>query len=177
MTIPVSWIKRALSVLFLAWALWLVWLWQPARQVELHTLNLLKRASSRDWAAVESMMAPDYRDAWNADRAATIAEARQLFSHFFALQITALEPLQIEETGGVWQAAGPVGIFGSGTAVAHAVMDEVREAEGPFSFRWGKSGAWPWQWSLAATGHEGLDAKYGGYRREWKSGSGVPAAY
>ena len=161
MTIPVSWIKGALTVLLIVWALWLAWLWQPGRQVELHTLNLLKRASSRDWTAVEAMMSPDYRDEWNADRAEAIDEARQLFSHFFALQITPLEPLQVTQTKGAWQAAGSVGVFGSGTPVAHAVMDEVREAEGPFIFRWRKSGRWPWQWSLVATRHEGLGAKYG----------------
>ena len=177
MKIPVSWLKAAALAVVSGWALWLFLLWQPSRQVERHTLNLLKRASDRDWSAVESMMAPDYRDAWNTDRAAAIAEARQLFSHFFALQITVLEPLQVTDQREVWQAAAPVGIFGSGTAVAHAVMDEVREAEGPFVFRWRQSGAWPWQWLLAATGHEGLDAKYGAYLRESKSGSGVPAAY
>jgi hypothetical protein len=37
----------------------------------------------------------------------------------------------------------------------------VREAEGPFVFRWRKSGTWPWQWSLVGTGHEGLAAKFG----------------
>lgn len=161
MTIPVSWIKASLTVLLVAWALWLAWLWQPARQVELHTLNLLKRASSRDWIAVEVMMAPDYRDAWHADRESALDEARQLFSHFFALQITPLEPLQVTETKDAWQAAGAVGIFGSGTPVAHAVMDEVREAEGPFIFRWRKSGTWPWQWVLVAARHQGLDVKFG----------------
>ena len=161
MTIPVSWIPRALTVLLVAWGLWLAWLWQPARQVELHTVNLLKRASSRDWTAVGAMMAPDYRDAWNADRIAAIDEARQLFSHFFALQIAVLEPLQVTESADAWQAAGAVGVFGSGTPVAHAVMDAVREAEGPFVFRWRKNGTWPWQWSLVGAGHDGLDAKYG----------------
>jgi hypothetical protein len=161
MTIPVSWIKRALTVLLVASAVWLAWLWQPARQVELHTLNLLKWASSRDWTAVEAMMAPDYRDAWSGDRAAAINEARQLFSHFFALQITPLEPLRITENRAEWQAAGAVGVFGSGTPVAHAAMDEVREAEGPVVFRWRKSGTWPWQWSLVGTGQEGLAAKFG----------------
>ena len=165
MTIPVSWIKVALPVLLLAWGLWLVWLWQPARQVERHTENLLQRASARDWTAVADMMAPDYRDGWNADRAAAINEARQLFSHFFALQITALEPWRVTEEDGTWQAAAPVGLFGSGTAVAHAMMDEVREADGPFNFRWHKSGSWPWQWSLVEAGHEGLGAKYGRFNR------------
>ena len=160
MSIPVSFVKWLVLALLAAWFLWLAWLWQPARQVEMHTLNLLKRASARDWVAVETMMAPDYRDAWNEDRAAAIDEARQLFSHFFALQIAALEPLRITEEGGEWQAAGPIGIFGSGTPVAHAVMDEVRGAEGPFVFRWRKSGGWPWDWSLVAVGHEGLAAKY-----------------
>jgi len=161
MTIPVSWIKGALTVLIVAWVLWLAWLWQPARQVELHTLNLLKRASSRDWTAVEAMMAPDYRDAWNADRTAALGEARKLFSHFFALQIAVLEPLRVTKDEDEWKASGVVGIFGSGTPVAHAVMDEVHEAEGPFVFRWRKSGTWPWHWSLVATAHEGLDSKYG----------------
>ena len=161
MSIPISWIKALLSVVLVAWALWLAMLWQPVRQVELHTLNLLKRASSRDWTAIEAMMAPDYRDAWNADPATAIDEARQLFSHFFALQIAALEPLHVTEEQDQWHAAGAVGIFGSGTPVAHAVMDETREAKGPFVFRWRKSGTWPWQWSLVAVGHEGLAVKFG----------------
>jgi hypothetical protein len=165
MRIPVVWVLWLLLVLLVAWGVWLVGLWQPARQVELHTTNLLKCASARDWPAVEAMMAPDYMDAWNADRAAAIDEARKLFSHFFALQITALEPLRITEAEGGWEAAGPIGVFGSGTAVAHAVMDEVRAAEGPFTFRWRKNGTWPWEWVLVGTGHEALDAKYG--RRKW----------
>jgi hypothetical protein len=157
MRIPVAWLLWLLLVLLVAWGVWLVGLWQPARQVELHTNNLLKRASARDWPAVEAMMAVDYRDAWNADRAAAIDEARKLFSHFFALQITALEPLRITEADGGWEAAGPIGVFGSGTAVAHAVMDKVRAAEGPFTFRWRKSGTWPWQWALVGSGHPELD--------------------
>lgn len=156
MSIPVSWLKWSLLLLLLAWGVWLVRLWQPARQVELHTLNLLDRASARDWSAVEAMMAPDYSDPWNADRSAAIDEARKLFSHFFALQITPLETPAISESTDGWQAVGRIGIFGSGTAVAHAVMEEVRAAEGPFIFRWRKSGTWPWQWTLSATGHESL---------------------
>jgi len=160
MSIPLSLFRWVLFALVAAWLLWLAALWQPARQVELHTNNLLKRASARDWPAVEAIMAVDYRDAWNADRAAAIDEARKLFSHFFALQITPLESLRITEADGGWEAAGPVGVFGSGTAVAHAVMDKVREAEGEFTFRWRKSGTWPWQWALVGSGHPELD-RYG----------------
>lgn len=161
MTVPVSLVKWILSALLAAWVGWLAWLWQPALQVELHTLNLLKRASVRDWPEVSAMMSPDYRDVWNADRTEATDQARELFSHFFALQITVLEPLRIGQGGDDWTAQGPVGIFGSGTPVAYAVMDEVREAGGPFTFRWRKNGVWPWQWSLVSCEHGGLQAKYG----------------
>lgn len=160
MTIPLSLARRLLAALVAAWLIWLALLWQPARQVELHTLNLLARASARDWPAVEAMMAPDYRDAWNRDRAAAIHEARQVFSHFFALRIVPLESLRITGREGNRTAAAPIGIFGSGTAVAHAIMDEVRAVNGPFEFRWQKNGRWPWQWTLSALHHGELDGRW-----------------
>jgi len=161
MRVPVAWPKAALGIGFVAWAVWLFLLWQPARQVELHTLNLLERASSRDWTAVETMMATDYRDAWNGDRTAAIDEARRLFSHFFALQIVPLEPLRITRTADERSATAPIGIFGSGTAIAHEIMDEVRDVKGPFEFRWRKNGAWPWQWALVEVRHEELEGRWG----------------
>lgn len=139
---------------------WLFLLWQPARQVELHTLNLLARASARDWPAVEAMMSPDYADAWGHDRAAAIDEARELFSHFFALQIVALAPLETSAVGDGWEARAPVGIFGSGTAVAQAVIDEVRSAEGPATFVWRRDGGWPWTWSLVGVRHDELARRW-----------------
>lgn len=160
MRVSVAWLKTALVVGFAAWAVWLFLLWQPARQVELHTMNLLARASDRNWPAVEAMMASDYRDTWNRDRAAAIDEARQLFSHFFALRIVPLEPLQVTGQAGNRTAASPIGIFGSGTPVAHAIMDEVRAVNGPFEFRWSKNGPWPWQWILAELRHGELEGRW-----------------
>ena len=158
--VPVSWIKSAVIVALAASVIGLFQLWQPARQVELHTRNLLQRASARDWAAVEQIMSPDYRDAWGHDRARSIDEARLLFSHFFALQITATGPWQFSGGGGAWTASGPLGVFCSGSPVAHAVMDEVRGARGMFEFRWEKSGRWPWAWLLTEVRHEDLAARH-----------------
>jgi len=161
MRVPVAWLRTASAIAVVAWAVWLFLLWQPARQVELHTLNLLARASARDWTAVEAMMAPDYRDAWNGDRVATTDEARRLFSHFFALRIVPLEPLRITGTADQRSAMAPIGIFGSGTAIAHEIMDEVRDVKGPFEFSWRKNGPWPWQWALAEVRHEQLEELWG----------------
>ena len=143
-------------VLIVAWTVWLALLWRPSNQVELHTQNLLTRASARDWPAVEAMMSPDYNDQWGHNRGVAIDEARRLFSHFFALQIVALEPLRITEEGDAYLVSAPIGVFGSGTAVAQTVIQEVRAAGGDAVFVWRKSGAWPWQWALAEVRHEEL---------------------
>ena len=155
-----SWIKTTVILAAVLSSLWLFQLWQPARQVELHTLNLLQRASARDWAAVERMISPGYRDAWGHDRTASINEARLLFSHFFALQITATGPWQFSGGEGEWTASGSLGVFGSGSPVAHAVIEEVRAAQGKFEFRWQKSGDWPWAWLLTEFRHEDLAARH-----------------
>ena len=126
----------------------------------MHTLNLLKRASDRDWPAVGAMMAPGYRDAWGHDRTTAIDEARRLFSHFFALHIVPLSPLEMAAAGQGWEAVAPVGIFGSGTPVAQAVIEEVRGAAGPAVFVWRRHGSWPWQWLLEEVRHDGLARRW-----------------
>jgi hypothetical protein len=160
MVVRASWLLTALSALLVLCLVWLFLLWRPARQVELHTLNLLERASARDWPAVEAMMAADYRDAWGHDRASAIDEARQLFSHFFALQIVALAPLRITDENEALAVSAPVGVFGSGTAVAQAVIEEVREARGDAVFVWRRVGGWPWQWALAEVRHAELAGRW-----------------
>lgn len=161
MRVSVAWLKTALGIALAAWVMWLFLLWQPARQIELHTRNLLARASDRDWPAVEAMMAPDYRDARHSDPAAAVEAGREWASHFFALQIVPLDDLQISGRGDDWQARGAIGVYGSGTYVAQAVMDAARELREPFVFRWERSGPWPWQWRLSEIAQPELAARYG----------------
>jgi hypothetical protein len=160
MVVRASWLLTVLVALLAAWLIWLALLWRPSNQVELHTLNLLARASARDWPAVEAMMSPDYRDVWGHDRSLAIDEARRLFSHFFALQIVALAPPRISANSETYHATAPIGVFGSGTAVAQAVIDEVREAGGEAEFVWRKAGIWPWQWTLAEVRHKELAGRW-----------------
>jgi hypothetical protein len=160
MAIPVSWIKWSAGVLLAIWTVWLFLLWQPARQIELHTADLLSRASARDWAAVTMMISTDYRDAWGRGREDSVAKADELFNHFFTLKILPTGPMDVRVAGGEGTNSVALGVFGSGTPVAHVVMDEVREAGGSFVFRWRKTGNWPWQWSLVEAGHAELAARY-----------------
>lgn len=160
MTVPVAWIKWSALAIFAAWAVWLFLLWQPERQVELHTANLLARASDRDWPAVTEMMSPDYRDGWGHDREESVRKADELFNQFFTLKILPTGPMDVRVADGMATTSVPLGIFGSGSPIAHAVMDEVREVGGSFVFRWRKAGRWPWQWLLIEAGHAELAARY-----------------
>jgi len=44
----------AAAILLTLWALWLVWLWQPERQVRLHTTHFLKKVEQRNWEAARA---------------------------------------------------------------------------------------------------------------------------
>ena len=156
MRVPLAWIKWMGVLLCLILVVWLYLLWQPERQVERHTLNLLERTSARNWPKVTVMMSADYRDRWGHDRATAINNARELFSHFFALHLVPMGPLDVSLDGQEASSTAPLEIFGSGTALAHAVMAKLRELEKPFVFRWQKNGIWPWQWVLVGVDQEEL---------------------
>jgi len=158
--IPVKAALWGIVVLLLAWIVWLFWLWSPARQVELHTLNLLDRASKQDLAAVGEMMAPDYRDAWGHGKEQALSDAEEFGRHFFSLRMGPSEEPEIKTRTGEATAQARLGVYGSGTPLAHAIIEAVHKLEKPFVFRWRKHGAWPWQWTLAGLEQEELAEKY-----------------
>lgn len=160
MKIPVAWLAWVVAAAAAATLLWLAMLWRPTRQVELHTRDLLARASARDWPAVAGMMAADYRDEWGQSRQGAVDAARTLFSNFFVLHIRPLEPWKIEAGAEGATASATIGVFGTGTAVAEMVMEEVRSVSEPTVFRWRKSGRWPWDWELSGAGNGALAGRY-----------------
>lgn len=158
--IPLAWVKWGLLAVIAVTGVWLYQLWQPSRQIELHTVNLLRRISDRDWVAVEKMLATDFRDSWGHDRAAVMGKAMEAGSHFFALHVMAEDVPDIAVAGMEATARVRVGVYGSGTAVAHAIMEAVRGETGPVVLCWRRSGSWPWQWELVSATHDRLAEKY-----------------
>lgn len=160
MRVPMNIVRFVLPAVALAAVVWLVFLWQPSRQVELHTATLLEQVSARDWPAVLEMMAPDYADAWGHDREALVDDARTLLSHFFALHVVAIEPPVINVQDDRGEAVARLGVFGSGTGIAQAVIEEVQGLREPFVLRWRKSGRWPWDWELASISQSEIEARF-----------------
>jgi len=148
--LPLNAVLWGVAVLALAWLVWLMRLWSPEQQAELHTLNLLARASKQDWVAVGNMLAPDYRDAWEHGKERALADAEEFGRHFFSLRIGPVEQLTVQSEARTATVSARLGVYGSGTPMAHAIIEAAQELSEPFVFIWRKSGTWPWRWELAS---------------------------
>ena len=141
--------KYALSaaIVLVLWALWLAWLWQPERQVRLHTSHFLKKVERRNWAAAKEMMAADFTDRWEHNKASAIEDAQMVFSQFVFVTIeNRTTRCLIYPPEGF--ADTKVKISGNGGGVAQLVMSRVNSLQEPFTFTWRKMGSAPWQWEL-----------------------------
>jgi hypothetical protein len=135
-------------------ALWLAWLWQPERQVRMHTAGLIKAIERRNWSKVQDRLADKYSDRWGHDKAFVLEGLRQVFGSFVFLTIEH-ENLSVDAEAG--RTITRVKVSGQGSAVAQYVVAKVNGLSEPFAFTWVRSGGMPWEWQLAAVDHPTLD--------------------
>jgi len=148
-------IRSALAVAtLLGLVLWLTWLWQPERQVRLHTAGLIKGIERRNWSKVEGLLADNYADRWGHDKGFVLSSLRRVFGSFIFLTIEQ-RSLRVDATTG--QTVTRVKMSGQGSGVAQYVMAKVNGLGDPFTFTWAKSGTLPWEWQLTSADHPTLD--------------------
>src|SRR5438876_10592476 len=112
------------AIVLVLWALWLAWLWQPERQVRLHTSHFLKKVERRNWVAAKEMMAGDFADRWEHNKNSAIEDAQMVFSQFVFVTIeNRTESCDLRE--GEATAHTRVKISGNGGGVAQLVMSRV----------------------------------------------------
>jgi hypothetical protein len=138
----------------LALVLWLAWLWQPERQVRLHTAGLIKGIERRNWSKVQDLLADNYSDRWGHDKAFVLSGLRQVFGSFVFLKIEQ-QSLTVDASTG--RTVTRVKMSGQGSVVAQYVMAKVNGLSEPFTFTWVKRGAMPWDWRLTAVDHPTLN--------------------
>jgi hypothetical protein len=127
-------------------AVWLVWLWQPERQVRLHQKHFLQAVERRNWNAMEKFLAADYADRWGHDRTFVLAACRDVFGQFLFLTVEQqTEDCVVEGTSGT--ARTTVKITGSGGPLAQQAITTVNALREPFVFSWERRGRW-WDWEL-----------------------------
>lgn len=139
------------------WALWLLWLWQPERQVRLHTTHFLKKVEQRNWAAARTFLAEDYTDRWKHDKTSALGDAREVFSQFLFLTIqNHTEDCTVQGSNATTHTR--VKISGQGGPLAQLVVEKVNVLRQPFAFTWRRVGRAPWNWELTFIDQPELDA-------------------
>jgi len=126
--------------------LWLVWWWQPERQVRLHQKHFLQAVERRNWRAVERFIATDYADRWGNDKDRVLSGCQEVFRQFLFLTVEhQIEDCFVEGTSGT--ARTLVKISGSGGPFAQEAVTRVNALREPFAFSWERRGRW-WDWEL-----------------------------
>lgn len=145
----------------LALALYLRWLWQPERQVRLHTSHFLKKVERRKWESARGFLAADYTDRWEHDPESAIADAREVFRQFLLLTIENRTDA-VALAGDTATTQTVIKITGRGGPLGELVMERVNTLRAPFAFTWRKGGQ-PWDWQLVRIDHPepGLDRRGG----------------
>jgi hypothetical protein len=136
------------------WAVWLALLWQPERQIRLHSAHLLEQIEKRDWKAVADFVDVTYEDRWENDRTRLLERLREVFRMLPNAQIEANLP-SIRRSGnhGYWTAK--IRIRSSGE-FADFIESRVNSLDEPFEFEWHR-GAWPWNWKLTSVRNSALE--------------------
>jgi hypothetical protein len=128
-------------------ALCLLWLWQPERQVRLHTTHFLKKVEDRNWDKAALFIAGHYTDRWGHDKAFVVRESREVFRQFLFLTIEN-KTLACDLQGNSATTRTVVKITGSGGPLAQLVMERVNTLREPFVFEWRQQSGKPWDWQL-----------------------------
>jgi hypothetical protein len=136
------------------WEIWLALLWQPERQVRLHSAHLLEEIQDHDWKAVAEFVAADYHDRWGNDRPLLLDRLREVFRILPNARIEASAPsIQTAKGHGQWSAKIKIKSAGE---FADYIENRVNSLDVPFELEW-QRGDWPWNWRLVTVRNSALE--------------------
>ena len=102
------------------------------------------------------LMAEDYRDRWQQDKAIVLRGSREVFSQFMTLSLERADS-RTERKGDTWVLQEKVTMKGLGGPLAMDARDEVNKLREPFAMTWRKRSWKPWDWELIAVDHPTLE--------------------
>ena len=143
---------RILIVAAVLIALRCVWLWQPARQVDLHQRHFLEAAQDRKWAKLAAFFADDFRTPTGRDKKWALQQSGEILRQFIALDIRASQT-EVAMSDDTARIHSLIRMEGTGTQLAMMAMSAVNDSPAPFEFTW-KHKSWkPWDWQLVSVDH------------------------
>lgn len=136
--------------------IWLATLWQPERQIRLHTTHCLSEIEGKDWSAVGDFIGDDYRDQWGNDRGRALERLRELFRSLPKARIEAGgAQVRTEGRRGHWQAK--ITIRGGSGEFGAAIAERVNSLAEPFELEWRRRSNKPWDWKLVGVRNPSLE--------------------
>jgi hypothetical protein len=131
-------------------------LWQQEHQVLRHTQNLFRRIEEKNWSAVAEMIASDYQDQWNDDRAFVLERIRLVSSYSKHFRINARDvDCKIDNGAGVWR--GKIQIESDDAELMAAAKERVNSLAAPFQLEWRHVSRKPWKWKLVRVSNRELE--------------------
>jgi len=122
-------------------------LWQPARQVQLHSLHFLEAIERGQRPALTQYVDETYEDQWGQDRALLLDRMREVLRYTRDLQIEARDETTFaEEAEGHWRAR--ITLDGDANEVTAVIKERVNLIESPFELLWRRRSRKPWDWGL-----------------------------
>ena len=94
-----------------------------------------------------AMLAADYRNRWEQDKATVIDRSREVFGQFLTLSVQR-ESRGLHAQSGSWFLAEKVKLSGIGGPLAMAARDAVNALHEPFTAEWRQRNWKPWDWEL-----------------------------
>jgi len=145
-------------VLTLTIGLYCVWLWQPHRQVDRHTKNLLHDIEQRNWSRVADLIGTDYADQWGNDRALVLERMRLVLGYSHHLRLKAIDPNRKIDNGGrvgLWRSR--ILIEDDDSGFGAVVKERVNSLTTPFELQWRHISRKPWDWKLVRVSNPELE--------------------
>jgi hypothetical protein len=140
--------------------LFLIWFWQPERQVSRHSENFLRTIEKKNWTGVADFIGNDYQDQWGDDRARVLERMREVLRYLRRVRIDASNAaVRIDSQRGYWKAK--IIIDGDQGEVMALVKERVNSLARPFEFEWRRQSAKPWDWKLVRVSNASLEIPEG----------------
>ncbi len=130
-------------------------LWQPERQIALHSEHLLGAFERKDWRAIGDFIDPAYQDQWHHDRTRLLASVRAVLQYTRNLHLQPREPLVVAtEHGPEWRAR--IVVSGDDNELTGLIKTRINPLPEPFRLEWLRQSWKPWDWKLIRASNEAL---------------------
>jgi len=142
--------------------LFLLWLWQPERQVKRHTENFFHSIERKDWEGMADFVGNDYQDQWGHDRARVLERAREIFRYLRGIRIVASTPsVRVDQYSAQWVARVTLEVDEG--ELATSIKERVNSLATPFELEWHRLSAKPWDWKLVRVSNATLEVPADAY--------------